>query len=93
MHSCSLTSPQILENMDLEENRERQARRAWALSAMDEEQRRRAGQQVILHTCDALAAKMHTCGAQKAGYGRATCASSTERLFTKDVAKHREARS
>lgn len=32
--------------MDREECRERLARRAWALSAMDEEQRRRAGQQV-----------------------------------------------
>lgn len=32
--------------MDRDEHRERLARRAWALSAMDEEQRRRAGQQV-----------------------------------------------
>ncbi|CAM9492407.1 unnamed protein product [Sphacelaria rigidula] len=34
--------------MDREECRERLARRAWALSAMDEEQRRRAGQQFLL---------------------------------------------
>ena len=36
----------IAEAMDREEHQERLTRRAWALSAMDEEQRRRAGQQV-----------------------------------------------
>ncbi|CAM9912128.1 unnamed protein product, partial [Scytosiphon promiscuus] len=38
----------ILEGMDREENRERLARRAWALSAMDEEQRRRGSQEFLL---------------------------------------------
>eukprot|EP00903_Cladosiphon_okamuranus_P014633 g13569.t1 len=39
----------ILESMDREESTERLARRAWALSAMDEEQRRR-GSQEFLHS-------------------------------------------
>ncbi|CBN74279.1 conserved unknown protein [Ectocarpus siliculosus] len=38
----------ILEGMDREEHRERLARRAWALSAMDEEQRRRGSQEFLL---------------------------------------------
>lgn len=44
---CYLVSnTQILEGMDREEHRERLARREWALSAMDEEQRRRGSQEV-----------------------------------------------
>lgn len=41
-----LSCLKILESMDREESRERLARRAWALSAMDEEQRRRGSQEV-----------------------------------------------
>eukprot|EP00752_Nemacystus_decipiens_P011879 g10534.t1 len=42
----------ILESMDREESRERLARRAWALSAMDEEQRRRGSQEFLLSIQD-----------------------------------------
>lgn len=41
----------VLESMDLEEHTERLARRAWALSAMDDEQRRRGSQEVISILC------------------------------------------
>lgn len=45
--------------MDREEHRERLARRAWALSAMDEEQRRRASQQVMPHHGTYLSESWH----------------------------------
>lgn len=42
----SFPTTQVLESMDREEHTERLARRAWALSAMDDEQRRRGSQEV-----------------------------------------------